>query len=1233
MNHNIQKTIEQLYAETPDSVVSVSYGHKQVKGRYTDTKAIVYGVVQKKPLSELDPSSVIPDHIIINGQSIPTDVVERKSQFKPLSNCFAESDPSSDAHRALTRPLLGGISIGTEDPLGGTGTLGGIVKDNEDGTCCILSNNHVLVNDAIINSYKDPAKEAYSIRYLRSIQPGTVDNGNPDTDYIGYVKRYYPLDPNSTNNYIDAALSCINKRAGDNTSFKFLGLDNDRALNFATTSEINSLIDNDIPLFKSGRTTGFTGGSSCPIKALEINVSILVGSYGMQDSGVDIDFADQILFAYQDLNSEGFPRENVVVPGDSGSFLIGEFNGVKKIVGLIFASGSLDGTTPWNGGVACRIDRVKDLLNITRWNGTNFKGDNRTSWIYVQTSGLSDIVNFTVDNKRYWQVGTASGNDGLDSLYLSSSNDLLTMCLLADSCTGKAPEVDCPTPPPTTTPTPAPTPPPPPPSVPRANFNYDADWNSQNGNVTSVGTNGGPSYYNTYDQNGNVWELTDNNGSGESSDSKISLGGAWDSSPEFLDKCVQNLRPPALKDDQCGIRIVRLVNNNINPYTLYAHSCGYWGSPPMSAVYVFDRTGPLSFEETKRYNKDCILFKDGCVKQTVSNSIANTGNGRALWVHDNIIFHTFTFDPKIYKTSLVNGSNLGFIETPLSSMSTMAYDGTHYYCADYAGQPLVYVINITTGAVVRTIQMKIPKTNPPLPYEGMYMDGLEYFDGKLIMNRGDTHPIYDIYDLNGNVLVENFIDVRNHNIPIFEPGQFMFSMGVAYDGTNFIVSLYRINAGGLAGGTPADKKLYFAIFSGNDGEYIGLAEAKINDCNTQLYNDTYHVIEDLSINYDARPDIGDRFFTEWSYVSDSNNPADDYCEDSRGAVDYNFRIQRYQLTNVEYVEFLNAVARSSDNYELYDSRMGTDPRGGITRSGLPGAYSYSVKTNMTHKPVIYVNWFNAARLCNWLHNRADDNRTTETETGAYTLNGEMTTPVAPNTNARYRLPTINEWHKAAYYRGGNAGLYWEYAMQTNTRPCSVTATSIGDGSLCATVPPPSPNDPCYTNGAPFDPDMPSITISGIVITESHSGSISYRDIELDPLSYSCSGTIKAPSPSVWLGESAAFTYTLHFNQLINSINIELSGYGTQETPCSENFIFTCPSGDVSISNIQSCYATISNNSITGTGGTGTITPLTNTGGGIFTITNSLGSFNELTISGDGGCNGSLLSICSVTPAT
>ena len=58
-----------------------------------------------------------------------------------------------------------------------------------------------------------------------------------------------------------------------------------------------------------------------------------------------------------------------------------------------------------------------------------------------------------------------------------------------------------------------------------------------------------------------------------------------------------------------------------------------------------------------------------------------------------------------------------------------------------------------------------------------------------------------------------------------------------------------------------------------------------------------------------------------------------------GAVAYNYRIGTYDVTNAQYVEFLNAKASAADPYGLWNSQM--DPsvntggvfEGAITRSG------------------------------------------------------------------------------------------------------------------------------------------------------------------------------------------------------------------------------------------------------------------------------------------------------------
>jgi formylglycine-generating enzyme required for sulfatase activity len=58
-----------------------------------------------------------------------------------------------------------------------------------------------------------------------------------------------------------------------------------------------------------------------------------------------------------------------------------------------------------------------------------------------------------------------------------------------------------------------------------ANYNSGADWNSQNGNVTTVGTNGGASAYGAFDMSGNLFEWNDLTGAAGSS--RGLRGGSW----------------------------------------------------------------------------------------------------------------------------------------------------------------------------------------------------------------------------------------------------------------------------------------------------------------------------------------------------------------------------------------------------------------------------------------------------------------------------------------------------------------------------------------------------------------------------------------------------------------------------------------------------------------------------------------------------------------------------------
>jgi len=162
-----------------------------------------------------------------------------------------------------------------------------------------------------------------------------------------------------------------------------------------------------------------------------------------------------------------------------------------------------------------------------------------------------------------------------------------------------------------------------------------------------------------------------------------------------------------------------------------------------------------------------------------------------------------------------------------------------------------------------------------------------------------------------------------------------------------------------------------------------------------------------------------------------------------GGVAASYRIATTEVTNAQYVTFLNAVAASDPN-GLYNTNMGFASRGGIVRTGAFGSFSYSVKpdvpdggpdeTNYTYgdKPVVYVSWYDAARFANWVNNGATAGASTET--GAYTMaNGPS---VSRNTGSSWFLPTEDQWYKAAYYKGAT-NVYYNYPTGSNTAPDNV----------------------------------------------------------------------------------------------------------------------------------------------------------------------------------------------------
>jgi formylglycine-generating enzyme len=188
---------------------------------------------------------------------------------------------------------------------------------------------------------------------------------------------------------------------------------------------------------------------------------------------------------------------------------------------------------------------------------------------------------------------------------------------------------------------------------------------------------------------------------------------------------------------------------------------------------------------------------------------------------------------------------------------------------------------------------------------------------------------------------------------------------------------------------------------------------------------------------------------DWTPIGNPNNPGDSYyCGPNPcGAVPYAYSIGTYDVTNAQYVEFLNAKA-ASDPLGLYNLSMGSG-YGGITRGGSSGSYTYTAITGRADMPVNYVSFFDSLRFANWMNNGQGSG---DTETGAYTLLGGTALPsnaytVTRNAGASIVLPSESEWHKAAYYNPVSTS-YFAYPAGSNTPTTCSTPTATANSANC-----------------------------------------------------------------------------------------------------------------------------------------------------------------------------------------
>lgn len=190
---------------------------------------------------------------------------------------------------------------------------------------------------------------------------------------------------------------------------------------------------------------------------------------------------------------------------------------------------------------------------------------------------------------------------------------------------------------------------------------------------------------------------------------------------------------------------------------------------------------------------------------------------------------------------------------------------------------------------------------------------------------------------------------------------------------------------------------------------------------------------------------------EFVAVGDPGNKADPLY--GYGSVPYVFEIGKYEVTNGEYVEFLNAVASEEDPYGLYNPSMSVGLFGGISRIGDGYPCRYEAKPGWERRPVVYLSWYDVARLANWFHygcpkggSRPGTTEGTDSggayDTRAFPRDPRVAAdperlPARRNAGALYWIPSEDEWYKAAYYDPAisyGKRPYWDFPTRSSNPP-------------------------------------------------------------------------------------------------------------------------------------------------------------------------------------------------------
>jgi hypothetical protein len=199
--------------------------------RVLDLPCLGILVRRKIENDELPSDDRLPSRI----DGIDTDVIE-VGNIHP-----SHGTPSSTGihHDKRERPAQPGLSIGHHQGVT-SGTFGCVVQDKKSNEDLVLSNHHILTKRLNLSTGNDAI-----------VQPGPTDKGVNPSDQIANLERFLPINPGCLNPG-DAALA--RPVEGEKPTSTLAGLPYARPRGICKPYRGQ-------PLYKVGRTTGYTTGS------------------------------------------------------------------------------------------------------------------------------------------------------------------------------------------------------------------------------------------------------------------------------------------------------------------------------------------------------------------------------------------------------------------------------------------------------------------------------------------------------------------------------------------------------------------------------------------------------------------------------------------------------------------------------------------------------------------------------------------------------------------------------------------------------------------------------------------------------------------------------------------------------------------------------------------------------------------------------------------------------------